>query len=423
MHVLLPSSIAKSIRMSGAKWGTIDLRWDKTEDLVVVDGYSKGERVRIRPAVDWLKEHYSNYVTTTASSGWWYRGDAELHEVGFQAGIRRSGVTIDYFREHVPLMRLPDRNGARLVITVVIDGDHAQFAAWSVSAEGATRFPLEQVREDEDLFAPLGADWPRTALADKLVTVIGLGSIGSAAAEALSGYAVRDFAFVDPDRLAGHNFARHRVSRRELGRMKVNAVEQMLTTRDPEARVERYPLDVADDADVMRPLFARSSAILVCSDGVESRRVANHLACRAGVPVTLACVLEDGAIGEVICVRPGVTACLLCARERLRDSGVVDPEPMLDHGYGTGFRHLPMTAVGGDLDLVGKFAARALVSTLLVAAGYLRERLPGEHAVLGLRPQLDREPEAPFEVERALEISWHPLGNPKGDCPSCGVAS
>jgi len=140
------------------------------------------------------------------------------------------------------------------------------------------------------------------------------------------------------------------------------------------------------------------------------------------VPVILACVLEDGAIGEVICVRPGVTACLLCARERLRDAGIVDPEPMLDFGYGTDFRHMPMTAVGGDLDLVAKFAARALVSTLLVSAGYLRERLPGEHAVLGLRPQLDREPEAPFDVERALDVSWHALGELKADCPSCGVA-
>jgi molybdopterin/thiamine biosynthesis adenylyltransferase len=422
-HVLLPSAIAESIATSGAKWGTVDVRWDRAEELAVIDGYSKGENVHIRPWSEWLKEHYTNYVSTTPGSGWWYRVGAELHEVGFQAGIRQGGVTLEYFREQVPTLRLPDRDGGRLVITVVLEGEEPEFAAWSVSADGATRFPIETVAEGDDLFAPLGAGWPRAALEDKLITVVGLGSIGSASVEALSGYALRDFALVDPDRLAGHNFARHRVNRRELGRAKVNAVAQMLTTRDPEAQVERYSLNVADEADVMRPLFARSAGILVCSDGVESRRVANHLACRAGVPVILACVLEDGAIGEVLCVRPGVTACLLCARERLRDAGIVDPEPSLDSGYGTGFRHLPMTAVGGDLDLIGKLAARAMVSTLLIAAGYLRERLPGEHAVIGLRPHLDREPEAPFDVERTLEVSWHSLGEPKSDCPSCGVAS
>ena len=422
MHVLLPSSIADRIATSGGKWGLIDVRWDNAEGLAVIDGYSKGDRVHVRPSTDWLKEHYTNYVTTTPSSGWWYRVSPELHEVGFQLGIRQSGVTIEYFREQVPTLRLPDRDGSRLVLTVVLEGDEPEFAAWSVTAESATRFPVEIVDEVADLFAPLGAGWPRASLADKLVTVVGVGSIGSAAVEALNGYAVRDFALVDPDRLAVHNFARHRVHRRELGRAKVNAVAQMLNARDPEARVERYPLDVADDADVMRPLFTRSAAILVCSDGVESRRVANHLACRAGVPVTFACVLEDGAIGEVICVRPGATACLLCARERLREAGVVDPEPTLDLGYGTGFRHMPMTAVGGDLDLVGKFAARAVVSTLLLDAGYLRERLPGAHAVLGLRPHLDREPEVPFDVERTLDVSWHSLGERKPDCPSCGVA-
>jgi molybdopterin-synthase adenylyltransferase len=99
---------------------------------------------------------------------------------------------------------------------------------------------------------------------------------------------------------------------------------------------------------------------------------------------------------------------------------VVDPEPALDLGYGTGFRHLAMTAVGGDLDLVGKFAARAVVSTLLTTQGYMQERLPAEHAVLGLRPTLDRESQVPFDVERSLAVVWHPLGVPKADCPSCG---
>jgi molybdopterin/thiamine biosynthesis adenylyltransferase len=423
-HALLPSSIAAGIQGSGANWGTVDLRWDKVEELLVVDGYSKGERVHLRPATEWLKSHYSNFVSTTTSSGFWYRADAELHEAGYQARIRSSGLPLDYFRDHVRSMRLPDREGARFVVTTILEGENGpDFAAWAVSREGAMQFPLEIIDEDADLFSPLGGGWPRAELADKLVTVVGIGSIGSAAAEALSGYAVRQFALVDPDRLAYHNFARHRANRRDVGRMKVNAIEEMLAARDPDVHVERYPLDVADDADVMRPLFARSACVLVCSDGVVSRRVANHLACRAGVPFVLACVLEDGGVGEVLRVKPRVTACLLCSREQLREAGVVDPEPSLDRGYGTGFRHLPMTAVGGDLDVIGKLAARVVVSTLLESEGFLAERLPNDHAVVGLRPALDREPEAPFDVERTLEIRWHSLGAPTSDCPSCGRRS
>lgn len=421
-YALLPSSVAGAIWAYGGSWGHLDLRFDRSEDLLIVIGYSKAEKVKLPVQAAWLDDHYSRAISPSPAAGFWYRAEPELHEAGEWAFRRRSAVTLDFFRERVNGFRQPHRTLATFVITVCEKDERPDFAGWAVTHEGAERFPLEVVIDEADLFLPLDSAWPVGALAEKLVTVIGIGSIGSAACEALSGYAVRSLALVDPDRLQAHNFARHRAQPRDIGRYKVNAVADMLKSRDRSQSVERYVLNVADDADVMRPLFARSSCILVCADGVDSRRVANHLACHSGVPIVLACVLEDGGLGEVICVRPGVTACLVCSREKLADAGVVDPEPTLDLGYGTGFRHLPMTAVGGDLDLVGKFAARAVVSTLLAAQGYIKERLPTEHAVVGLRPDLDREPETPFDVERSLAVVWHPLGTPKADCPSCGGA-
>jgi hypothetical protein len=369
----------------------------------------------------WLDDHYSRAVSTNAAVGFWYRANAELHLVGEWASRRQSAVTLDYFRESVSGFRQPHREYGTFTITVAqeVEGE-IDFAGWTVTTEGAERFPLSLVDESADVFAPLGDAWPTAVFANRLVTVIGIGSIGSAACEALSGYALRQLALVDPDRLEAHNFARHRAYPRDLGRYKVNAIGAMLSERDSRLSVARFPLDVIDDADVMRPLFRRSDCVLVCADGVAPRRVANHLACRAGVPVVLACVLEDGGIGEVLRVRPRVTACLICAREQLTERGVVDPEPTLDLGYGTGLRHAPMTAVGGDLDVVGRLAARAVVSTMLEAVGFLGERLPNDHAIIGLRPPLDRDPEAPFDVERTLQLSWHPLGPPKPDCLSCG---
>jgi molybdopterin/thiamine biosynthesis adenylyltransferase len=310
------------------------------------------------------------------------------------------------------------------VLTIALtDKGEPHHLAWLVTRDAAAPFEVEVVDDAADLFAPLGNAWPSSVLATNHVTVVGTGSIGSAASEALSAYALRHLALVDPDRLQSHNFARHRAKRNQVGRRKVNAVADMLLARDSGLEVERFSLDVIENADVMRPLFARSDCILVASDGIASRRAANHLACRAGVPVVFACVLEDGRVGEVIRVRPHVTACLLCSREQLAAAGLINPEPSLDLGYGNGHRHLAMTAVGGDLDLVGRFAARAVVSTLLEYEGFLAERLPNDHAVIGLRPALDREPEAPFDVERTLEVKWHSLGNPSPDCPSCGGTS
>ena len=160
----------------------------------------------------------------------------------------------------------------------------------------------------------------------------------------------------------------------------------MLTGRDPALRVEKFPIDVIEETDVLRPLLARSSVTIVCTDGVAARRVVNHLSCRAPHPVILACVLEDGRLGEVLRVLPSRTACLQCSREELIREGVMSPEPMIDLDYGTGARHRPMTAVGTDLDIVGRLAAKAAVATLLEQAGYLKQRLPGDHAVIGFSP-------------------------------------
>ena len=419
-HALLPKAIADGIRTSGVSWGSIDLRQDTVEQLIVVAGYSKTERYKAPAAADWLKEHYSAHAPVTPGAGFWYRSEPELHLLWLEARRRAGGVKIDYFREQVKGWRIPPADGAMFVLTVATIEGESSFVAWVVTRESAEPFGVEVVDEGDDLFAPLGGSWPRSTLATKLVTVVGTGSLGSSAAEALSAYALRRLALVDPDRLRSHNFARHRTTRDQIGRMKVNAVADMLTERDPALTVERFPLDVIEDADVMRPLFARSACILVGSDGIASRRAANHLACRAGVPAVLACVLEDGRIGEVIRVRPGVTACLLCAREQLTASGRINPEPSLDLGYGEGNRHWAMTAVGGDLDIIGRLAARAAVSTLLEDEGFLAERLPDDHGVIGLRPALDREPEEPFDVQRCLQVSWHPLGKPSADCPSCG---
>lgn len=187
----------------------------------------------------------------------------------------------------------------------------------------------------------------------------------------------------------------------------------------PQLGVAAYPLSVIDDADRMRPLFAQSDVVICASDGVASRRVANPLARRAGVPLVLACVLEDGAFGEVIRVHAN-TGCLLCHRKSLAEAGTFDPEPRLDLGYGTGTPHLPMTAVPSDLSLVAELAAKCTIATLLEARGRWNQRLPGDYVVVGLQP-LPELPK-PFHLERAGQMYWSELSQPRKDCATCAPA-
>ena len=304
------------------------------------------------------------------------------------------------------------------VLTFTTDEVSGQptWSAWDVAKEGVIPLDVEVVREDADLYTGLGDAWPLDRLDQARVLIVGVGSIGSAAAEALQEYGIRHFSLLDPDRLWVRNLARHRLTERDIGRFKVNAMAELMRGRDRDALIEPLTLDVVDHADLVRGILLEIDMVVVCSDGVESRQVANHLVCWSGTPAVFACVLVDGGVGEILRVRPGASKCLLCFRQHLIDSESLDPEPGLDLRYGTGTRHLPMTAVGGDLDLVGKVAAKAAVATLLEKAGHWEHRLPGDHAVIGLRSSLGLTD--PFNAPNS-GIEWHDTGTPASDCVSC----
>jgi molybdopterin/thiamine biosynthesis adenylyltransferase len=299
-----------------------------------------------------------------------------------------------------------------------VENGNALWSIWWVSKEAATPGSLEVVT-DAPPVTDLSDAWPVEYLATASVVIVGVGSIGSVIAETLASYAVGELALVDPDRLLRHNLVRHRLGRRDLGRFKVNAMADLLQDRYPHIQAERYPVDVIYEADLMRPLFAHADVIVGATDGVASRRVINHLARRAQVPAVLACVLEDGALGEVVRVRPG-TGCLLCYRAKLEADGSLDPEPRLDQDYSLGSPHLPMTAVTGDLATVGTLAGKIAVSTLLERQGRWAQRLPGDVAVIGLQPVPDLPP--PFNLERAGDVRWDDIGPSVPDCPTCAAA-
>jgi hypothetical protein len=242
------------------------------------------------------------------------------------------------------------------------------------------------------------------------------------AANALAAYGVGRIALVDPDRLLAHNLIRHQLSARHLGLMKVDGLAEQIRSSWPDTIIEPLALDVSADADRMRPLFDVSAVVVCAADGVCPRRVVSHLARRAGVPAVLACVLEEGEIGEIIRLMPWpTTGCLLCHRQHLADAGVFDPEPTLDVPYGRGTGQQPMTAVAGDLQLVGQLAAKVATATMLEGKGYYEQVLPADHLVVGLRPRPSLPPQV--EISRAAELRWSSVGPPQPGCPTCHPAT
>ncbi len=226
---LLPSAVAEAILASQASWGWLSLRHDRVEDLAVVVGYSVKETQRFPMAniSTFLREHYSRVIDVVPWSAVWYRAQPDLHTAWLQV-IRRGpgvGLPIETVRDWIPTgWRNPGPDRPMPMLTVALIEGRPDWKAWWATSAGVVPAELHLVEEGAALFAPLRPGWPVDLLASLLVTVVGVGSIGSAAADALAAYAIGRLALVDPDRLLLHNLARHRLPREQLGRRKVTAV-------------------------------------------------------------------------------------------------------------------------------------------------------------------------------------------------------
>jgi hypothetical protein len=420
--ILLSQHAAELIKGSGT-WGRLTLRISMPDDLAAVIAVSRRDEIMwpvpLEPSTHVL------YGSDPKPTGYWYRADADLHAGAMMVATRGGSLTLKGFRSRIPSGFKTPGGAAYLAVTFAPGVHEAPYdeaalpdlIGWYVSADGAQPMDLE-VQPTVLGLAQLTPYWPVDDLRAATVMVVGTGSIGGPAAHALAQYGVGRLLLVDPDRLRWRNLVRHVTSARHVGRYKVDALAEELAQVRPDTQVEPLRLDVVTNADRIRPLLRRTDVIVCAADGVAPRRVVSHLARRANIDAVLACVLDDGAFGEVLRLRPWPDrGCLTCQREALAAAGGLDIEASLEAGYGTGTSHRPMTAVGGDLSLIGELAAKTAVAGVLERGGHADQRLPGEHAVVALRPHPNRP--APFNVDRAGQLRWSPAHPTRPGCPTC----
>jgi hypothetical protein len=421
--VLLPQEAKEVIEM-GEGWGRLTCRTSGPDRAALVVALSNEDSDRVSVASD------PGHFLMTAdfqSVGYWYAVPAQLVLAGYFLMRQSAGLSFDRFRELVPKAERPSSGEWSIAVTYCVEppaiSEHETLPAWS--AWRVTESHVEpialNIRDGKELIDALNELRPTRALESKRVLLLGAGSIGGAVAESLASYGAGKIDLVDPDRLLFHNVPRHVLTTKHVGMTKVEALMQTLGSAWPECHVTPWPLDLVTSADVMRPLIDEADIIVCTVDGVEARRVANYLARRARKPIVFACVLGDGRYGEILRIRPlPEVGCLECQRRRLRGEGRIDLESTLDRGYGTGTRHNPMTAVGGDLHLVGQLTAKITVATLLRAQGELDQTLVRDNLVIALRPSPGYAD--PFDATRMLDQRWYQAGRPYDDCPACNAA-
>jgi hypothetical protein len=425
--IVLTQDGANKIAGAETTGGLVIMRRAPSEAMYVVAAIEVKKGMRV--SVDIPREYVALNWGDPLHEAHWMRSPVPRLNVEHLILRRRPSAILNFdaFREMVPGVRDPGSNSGLLIThdpdlsADALEAGAAEFAGWHVDRSGVRPIHIE-VEPSVIGLEQLRGKWPIDELAGNSVMLVGCGSLGSAAAEALAAYGIGRVELVDPDRFWWHNMLRHTLGPESVGRLKVQALKSHLERRWPDQVFGAHAQDFVDEAHYMRPLVRSVDLVLCTADGIAPRRVVSHIARRAGRTAVLACVLDRGAVGEVLRLRPTPRfGCLLCQRQHLATLGAMDAEADQELDYGTGYVHQPMTAVPPDLRYVGTLAAKIAVATLLESIhGDHTQRLPGELAILGLQPSGDLAP--PFNLREAGLVTWSSIPPPRATCPTCAAA-
>jgi molybdopterin-synthase adenylyltransferase len=197
----------------------------------------------------------------------------------------------------------------------------------------------------------LGLDVMRHIMHDQVISIVGVGGLGSIIAEHLLHMGFHELNLIDPDTLEISNLNRvvgAYYEDAQQKRPKVDVVQRHLTSINPSATVMAYQKDIHDQE--IESVLALSDWLIVATDNHASRLKAQELSVHYFVPLLSVGVnisVKDGIIedmsGEVITARVGDRLCLHClnrinptkvASERHSDKTI--RETLVTKGYVTG---------------------------------------------------------------------------------------
>ncbi|MFQ5918686.1 MAG: ThiF family adenylyltransferase [Thermoplasmata archaeon] len=142
-----------------------------------------------------------------------------------------------------------------------------------------------------------------------LVTIVGLGAVGSVAAEGLALRGVPHLRLVDRDIVDASNLERPSLFEEgDIGKPKASAAHARLRTLTPDVRTEARVKDV--HPGTVQELVEHSDLIVDGTDNLATRYVLNEACIPLGIPFLYGAA--RGAFGMVSPLRPPETPCFRC---------------------------------------------------------------------------------------------------------------
>jgi len=153
-------------------------------------------------------------------------------------------------------------------------------------------------------------------LTQKLIALVGLGSVGSILAVYLAEASVGRFRLIDMDHLSAANVSRHACDLYHLGRHKTKAVKDLILARNPRIQVDSFEEDfLALSFENQAKILADADLVIASTDSNACQFSVNEVCLHLKLPSLYVGCYERARAGEVVYVIPGLTCCFNCLME------------------------------------------------------------------------------------------------------------
>ncbi|MCQ1536126.1 ThiF family adenylyltransferase [Methanosarcina sp. KYL-1] len=148
----------------------------------------------------------------------------------------------------------------------------------------------------------------------KNVLIAGCGSVGSLIAIELAKLGIGNFVLVDSDILAYHNICRHQCGIKDVGKYKVNAVEEAIHNINSSAKIATFKSRIQSlSEDDFKNISEKGIELIIgATDNRESDLYANRISQLLDIPFVSIGFWERAFAGEIFYSLPGLTACYNC---------------------------------------------------------------------------------------------------------------
>ena len=235
------------------------------------------------------------------------------------------------------------------------------------------------------------------------LVIVGLGSVGSALALMAARAGLNRFTLIDIDQLEPENIGRHFCDLNALGKSKVKAVKELIAGVNPEAEVEALAEDFRTmDRSGIASQLNDNTLLVGATDSFQCQSLVNLLSQETGTPSLFVGCWGEAAVGEILYVVPGKTACFECYagfRRKTEELSLNDPRKYTDL----------------DFDQTKMPAQAGLWPNILIICGFAFQ------AMLGLWG-LDRKRQEPL-IDFCHTLFLVNVGDPNSELPLWAVTS